>query len=452
MISRMLMVGILLAMSGGSDFARADTIDSILQEEYDLRKMKVAGRCSDELFLRRITLDLAGRIPTLEEIDAFRSSPDREAKIEQLLSSPEFASSWSEIWTANWIGYRQDFGTDRELLRQWIEQSIRDQKPYDVMVHDVIAAKGVSTLDGNTLFMLRNQEEPAVRVSRAFLGVRLDCARCHDHPFDRWKQENYEEFSRFFRGMRTRQVADRATELFDDVELTKRVDESERPKFLTNAVPKTSLWRNELGVFVTKSKPFARAYANRVWYQLLGRGIFDPPDDLSDANQPVSRKLLEFLAEKAREQRFDIRAMVRMICRSDAYQRDSIGIERSNEAVALFAVRALKPMTAEQSIDSMGIAIGKGWTLQERNDFVRDTIGTNAEDDFSSHWEYRETVQGLMMRLTENIRAPSGSLDELFLRALTRLPNDDERRICQSQKPDEVAFALVSSDEFFFQH
>ncbi len=141
MISRLLMVGILLAMSRGSDFARADTIDSILQEEYDLRKMKVAGRCSDELFLRRITLDLAGRIPTLEEIDAFRSSPDREAKIEQLLSSPEFASSWSEIWTANWIGYRQDYGTDRELLRQWIEQSVRDQKPYDVMVHEVIAAR-----------------------------------------------------------------------------------------------------------------------------------------------------------------------------------------------------------------------------------------------------------------------------------------------------------------------
>ncbi len=289
-----------------------------------------------------------------------------------------------------------------------------------------------------------------MRVSRAFLGVRLDCARCHDHPFDRWKQENYEQFSRFFRGMRTRQVADRATELFDDVELTKRVDESERPKFLTNAVPKTSLWRNELAVFVTKSKPFARAYANRVWYQLLGRGIFDPPDDLSEANQPVSASYWSSWRRKPGSNASIFEPWFERFV--DAYQRDSIGIERSNEAVALFAVRALKPMTAEQSIDSMGIAIGKGWTLQERNDFVRDTIGTNAEDDFSSHGEYRETVQGLMMRLTENVRAPSGSLDELFLRALTRLPNDDERRICQSQKPDEVAFALVSSDEFFFQH
>ncbi len=125
--------------------------------------------------------------------------------------------------------------------------------------------------------MLRHREEPAVRVSRIFLGVRLDCARCHDHPFDRWTQRDFEQVSRFFQAFEIRELNDQNFELLDRVEANRRVPPDELPRFFTSAVPRTAAWRDEFALFVTSCKPFARTYANRIWYQLMGRGIVDPP-------------------------------------------------------------------------------------------------------------------------------------------------------------------------------
>lgn len=429
-----------------------ETIDGILAREYEKHGIEPSSRCSDAVFLRRITLDLAGRIPTLEEVRDFQSNPNRIEKIEQLLKEPIFASSWSEIWSANWIGYGENNGIDRELFRSWIESSLREEVPYDKMVRQLISANGNTALDGNTVFLLRHQNEPAIQVSRTFLGIRLDCARCHDHPFDHWKKENYEQFSRFFQGMRIRQISDRATELFEEVEQAKRTPLEERPRFLTDARPRTPLWRDELSLFITNSKPFARAFANRVWYQLMGRGIFNPPDDLSRANAPISPELLEYLSERARSNRFDIKGMIREICCSDAYQRVSAIKGSTPEELNWFASRTIKPMTVEQSIDALGIAVGQAWSLQERQQFIQSVVGATGEESLSSTWDYREAVQALMLRLNTPVKSPEKNIDDLYLRILCRMPSEEERLICSNQKLDDVAFALVNSNEFYFNH
>ncbi len=428
------------------------SIDSILTAEYTARAITPALMCSDELFLRRITLDLVGRIPTLDEVKSFEASPDRSSKIRSLLESNDFSISWSEIWTANWIGYSEDINADRELLRAWVEGELRSHRPYDELVRNLISATGWSTLEGNTIFMLRNQEEPTIKVSRLFLGIRLDCARCHDHPFDRWTKEHYEQFSKFFQWMRTNPISDGVVELSDEVIPARQVARSERPRFLTDAKPQTGLWRKELGMFVSNSRPFARAYVNRVWYQLMGRGIFDPPDDLSHENKPCSPELLEFLADQARAQKFDIRELVSLICNSEAYQRE-VAIEgRTAEEIQLFAVRSIKPMTIEQSIDSYFIAIGDLKKPIERRDWIRSLADARVDDDSSATWTYTETVQSLMQRLTSQVRAPSKSTDELFRITLTRKPTAVELTQCEKESSDDVMYALLNSNEFYFNH
>ncbi len=263
------------------------SIDSILATEHAQRSLEPAPLCSDEVFLRRVTLDLAGRIPTLEEIRDFQSHPSRSETIERLLNSDEFSSSWAETWTSMLVGYTPEFETGRRSLHSWLERSLRESIGYDQIAYRLISAKGQVALDGETAFLLRHREEPAVRVSRVFLGVRLDCARCHDHPFDRWTQRDFENVSKFFQGMEVREVANENFELRDRTDSTKGVRDEELPKFFTSAVPRTALWRDEFALMVTSCKPFARTYANRIWYQLMGRGIVATPDDFNPENAPA---------------------------------------------------------------------------------------------------------------------------------------------------------------------
>jgi Protein of unknown function (DUF1549)/Protein of unknown function (DUF1553) len=427
------------------------SVDVILDQEFETHSLTPSEVCSDETFLRRVTVDLQGRIPSIDELRSFLAAPDRPAKIDELLATEEFASSWSETWTAMLVGYGNTNGVDRQALRAWLYQSLTDQVPYNEIARRLISAKGNSALNGEVTFLLRHQEEPAVRVSRIFLGVRLDCARCHDHPFDRWTQSNFEEVSRFFAGMRTRQANGENMELYDDIDQTKKVDKESLPKFFTSASPKTGLWRDELALFVVRSKPFARTFSNRVWYQLMGQGIVASPDDFNLENVPSSKLLLDYLAEQAREQSFDIRSIVRLICNSNAYQRSAAKRSTSPKEIELFASRSIKPMTSEQLVDSVSIALGQVLPLDQRNAFIEETVRT-AEDDFSATYEYRETIQGLMMRLTREIKSPTRSLDELFQMTLSRLPTDAERETCKNHSLDDIAFSLINSSEFFFSH
>lgn len=177
-------------------------IDSILANVHAKSGIEPVGIVDDRVFLRRVTLDLIGRVPTIGEIRDFRRTRDRSKRIDDLLASVDFDQYWSQLWTSILIGRSPDSRADREALRQWIEQAFRDRIPMNQIAFDLISAQGVTSLSGPVNFMVGNREDPVTSVSRVFLGVQLDCARCHDHPYDRWTEEDYTLMRRFFQTVR----------------------------------------------------------------------------------------------------------------------------------------------------------------------------------------------------------------------------------------------------------
>lgn len=427
----------------------SEQIDSHLASAHLQANVQAASVCSDETFLRRVTLDLIGRIPTRDELRAFRADPDRQKKVDQLLNDKAFPRFWSQIWTSSLVGYSTErFEASREPLRAWLETSIRDDVGYDKIVRRIIAAEGDSAFNGPVNFLVRHREQPAVKVCRIFLGVRLDCARCHDHPFDKWTREDYDRFSQFFEGVQFSEPSGRnirVTETPRDERL------EDRPRFLSGARPRTSRWRDELALFVTTCKPFARNYANRVWYQLLGRGIVNPPDDFS-ANAPSAPELLEHLARYARDTRFDMKAMIRAICNSQAYQRESGHGDDSGESHALFTSFSPKPLTIEQQLNSLAVAFRlKPTELQQQAQILAAVRGT-LDDDFSETWAYRDSVQDVMTRLVRELPARPGTVTSWYERILGRSPTPREAKLCAGRPASQVIFALTHSNEFRFNH
>lgn len=444
MISRISLL-LAAALCGGP---AAPGVDALLAEKWEETEIRPAPLCDDSEFLRRASLDLIGRIPKVDELRAFLAKPDRAAKIEELLASPEFPRFWAETWTAMLNGYASAFNSQRDGLRFWLEKRFRENAPYDRIVTGLVAASGVSSVDGSVNFILHNSVDPAIKISRTFLGIRLDCARCHDHPFDRWTQKDYEDMARFFVPLQKDEI------MAGNIRVRDNPDRAggAKPRFLTGAQPVTSRWRDDLAFFITGSRPFARAFANRLWYHLMGRGIVDPPDDFTLKNKPSVPKLLDFLAEEAVRTNFNVRSMIRTICLSDAYRRSSRHAAPDPKAESLFAYRVLKPMTPEQLFDSLVAALDAGEFRNRRERFIRTFVGRSFGEDFSNVWRYRETVQDVMTKLTLDPRTPDGPLEDLYLRILSRKPSVRERELCRGRAPAEVVFALANSNEFYFNH
>jgi hypothetical protein len=382
---------------------------------------------------RRMSLDLLGRIPLLGER---RTSED-------MLASPEFPRFWSEVWTAMLVGYTSAFESNREALRIWLEKRFAENRPFDKIAAELVAADGASATSGPVNFVLHHSEDPAPKVARTFLGVRLDCARCHDHPFDRWTQDDYKGMRDFFAPVERRPISE------GNVRIVDNPDRGGKPRFLTGATPVTRRWREELALYITSNKAFARAFANRLWYHFMGRGLVDPPDDASAKNKASVPELLELLADEARRTSFDLRAMIRLIVGSDAYRRARRRPSDAPALEALFAARVLKPMLPEQVFDSLVAALG---LKANRAEFLKSFTGRSFGEDLSNAWTYRETVQDLLTKLSLEPRAPEKDVDALYRRLLSRPPKPREIELCEGRSAEDVVFALANSNEFYFNH
>lgn len=439
----MLIVVLLLSVLG-----EGPTIDTLLHEEHQRGGLTPAALCDDDTFFRRLSLDLRGRIPHVHELEGFRAHPDRSRAIDAMLEDDRFSRHFAEWWTASLIGYgRRSEATDREVLAAWLARQVTRHRGFDEMTQSLIAAEGESAKFGPVNFVVRHGEDAGVQVCRQFLGISLGCARCHDHPFAKWTQDDFHAMQRFFQGVQIREIAEGNVRLSDR---PMRAEEHERPRFLSGARPHTSQWRSELALMVTRSKPFARNYVNRLWYHLMGRGIVHPPDDFHDENPPVAPRLLEYLAEDARQHRFDIRHTVRLICQSDAYQRRSDGRADAKERT-LFAHRQVRPLTPEQLFDSEVTALAQD--LGSRQAFLGAYHGETFDEDFLRTWKYRERIQTLLdsvTRTTPELKVES--IELAFQRALSRPPREWERQACRERRPEQVLFDLVFTNEFFFNH
>ena len=398
--------------------ARVDDLIAVrLKAQKDL---VVAPRADDAEFLRRVYLDLIGAIPTEEETTTFLKDPSpekRAALVDRLLASTRHAD-WFAMWYSNLLVGNQirDRDLNRRTFNEWMRDQFARNRPYDELVYDLLTATGNSDSNGAVGFVssfAASAADAAGKSSRYFLGVQIQCAQCHDHPYDkRIKKEDFAAFAAFFftTTHRRNQTPGNTEVSFDIVSYPAedfrplggaggskrtvgmgtmprgqplrlegvvrgaagRVMELGEPKFLLGKAPKDVPGldrRTVLGKWMTSKSNewFAPAYANRLWTYFMGHGIVHPVDDFSQSNKPSNPELLKFLADEFARNDFDINHLIRTIVGSEAYQRTSKmprGLERPE--ASLYAVAPVKPLSVEQSFDSLFRAAGAEQEVERR--------------------------------------------------------------------------------------
>ncbi|MFT7631416.1 MAG: hypothetical protein ACI87E_002454 [Mariniblastus sp.] len=339
-------------------------IDSLIAEKLSQLNIPNTAPANDVTFLRRLTLDLTGRIPTPVEVRAFianESPTKRRAKIDALLASGGFVDFWThKLATQLRIRSQANDKTGARVYHQWLKARLADHSSWQTIVESMLISSGDSHEIGPANFYRTTggARLQAEFVSEAILGVKLRCANCHDHPLDHWTQDDYHGLAAIFATVKqTRRVTD-----FPGGEnIHARTGKPARPRvpgefFLDSSSKSRELLSKWM---VGQQNPyFARAAVNRIWSSLMGRGLVDPVDDLRSTNPATHPKLLEQLANDFAEHDFDLRHTIRLICNSQTYQR-SVDTSQSPEFHRRFyASAAVRKLSAEVLADSIGDVTG----------------------------------------------------------------------------------------------
>lgn len=360
------------------DQSLSSPIDRMLFEQMRSLRLTPSNLSSDSAFLRRAYLDALGIIPTIDEARAFLSdsrSDKRARLIDELLQRPEFADFWAQKWSD--LLRNEEKSLDRKGVRvfyQWLRDAIASGRPMNEFARDVIAARG-STYQNPPANFYRSLREPYSRaeaVAQVFLGTRIQCAKCHNHPFDVWTQNDYHDFAAFFSTIDYRLLETTRNDRLDKHEFIgeqivlvtresnlkhPRSGDELKPRLLgsNTAVPARADRLQVLANWVANPKNpfFAKAQANRVWFHLMGKGIVDPIDDFRHSNPAVNQELLDYLAKRFGEDSFDLRSLVREIMLSRTYQLSSDDAATNHNDNTHFSKALIQPLEAEQLLDAV---------------------------------------------------------------------------------------------------
>ncbi|HUQ70741.1 MAG TPA: DUF1549 domain-containing protein [Planctomycetaceae bacterium] len=352
-------------------------IDAILAELWRKNGVDPAPPADDEELLRRVYLDLTGRTPSVHEIRTYLAdkSPDRYALlVDRLLQNRDHASHLATIWRTFLIPDGVDLtafgGVD--AFDRWLTEQFGDHEPYDRIVRKLLLAEGRLSRSGPLLFYSAAKLDPdqlAARSARVFLGMRLECAQCHNHPFEPWTQEDFWSLAAFFaqisRPQGELQAASTVMQVKDinrgEVKLPK-TETIIPPRFLNHSgnrtVEASESRRQQLAQWLTAAENpyFSRATANRVWSLMFGKGIVDPVDDFGTQHPAKSPLLLDLLAGHLANSQFDLRELFRAIALSRAYRLSSGAATADPHRVEWFAQMNVKTFSAEQVYDCMTVA------------------------------------------------------------------------------------------------
>jgi len=356
-------------------------IDRLIFRRLQRLRLPPAPLASDEVFLRRAYLDAIGLLPTVEETRAFLADPDprkREKLIDQLLARPEFADHWALKWAD--VLRNEEKTLDRKgvgVFQRWLAAQMAIDRPLPEMARELLGATG-STYAHPPANFWRAIREPLARaesVAQVFLGLRIGCARCHNHPFDRWTMDDYYQFAALFARIDYRILENNRRDRFDGHEFVgeqvvfqkrdgelihPRTGQPARPRLLGNPAP-LPMEADRLGAIAQwiadPDNPFfAAAQVNRVWKHLMGRGLVEPNDDMSLNNPPSHPEVLAWLVEDFRRQGGRLKPLVRRIMTSRTYQAASQPAEghsaNSAEAESYHAQAIIRPLTAEELLDA----------------------------------------------------------------------------------------------------
>ena len=448
--------------------AVADQIDRRVAARWAAKNVRPAPASDDAEFLRRVSLDLIGRIPTVAEARAFladRSVDKRSRLIDRLLDQPGYATHFARFWRERWLP--QSAAQFEELkpdFEEWLRQRLRANAPYDRMVRDLLrvpddpAARAAPPGDRRSLavFLQANEFKPANlagTTARMFLGVNLDCAQCHDHPFARWTRNQFWEYAAFF--------ADPSAARGKGLGLTiPGVSRTVTPHYLDGTAPHWSgepdaiAGRAALAGWITApANPyFARNAVNQVWAYLFGAGLVEPLDDLSGVNPPSHPELLDELAKAFVASGYDVKFLLQAVTRSRAYQLSSAdpGGPVAPPNPPLFVRASVRAMSGDQLYDSLCLAAG----FDETGDAGHGPPGGMTRGEFLARFGRsdrptqagRTILQSLLfmngglvfdatdLRTGRTLAAvadapfldTSGRVEALYLAALSRRPRPDE--------------------------
>jgi hypothetical protein len=512
--------------AAGRDDARglAARIDELIDARLAQAGVKPAPLADDAAVLRRLSLDLVGKVAPVADVRRFLADPssDKRARaVDRLLDSPGYVNHFTNLWVGLLMPEANADLQRRFLipgLEGWVRQQFAANTGYDRMVRALLTvplksdrdamlelqlAYGGEGTPSPLMFYMAKEGKPenlAASTARLFLGVRLECAQCHDHPFGRWTREQFWGQAAFFAGItRPRNRGDfffgNLTEVPDRRELaipgTERIAQA---RFLDDTEPR---WRFKVGARTTladwmtaRDNPFfARAAVNRMWAHFFGIGLVDPVDDFNDANPPSHPELLDELARQFAAHDFDLQFLIRALTLSKAYQRSSVYPGPARPDPRLFARMAVKGLSAEQLYDSIAQATGlRDQTPLNRRRFIFGAPRNEFMDKFTAQEKPTEVHtsipqalalmnSGLIAEATHPERgdtlaavahAPfmttAGRVETLFLAALGRKPRPDEAdkfvRYVDGgggagdpkKALADVFWALLNSTEFMFNH
>lgn len=520
-MSYWIVIGCLLGGDGnlphGDAPALARIIDQRINDRLAAERVPPAERAADAEFLRRISLDLIGRIPTSAEVLEFLGDTNpnkRSLQIDKLLTGGEHARHFARTWRALLLPEAETEPQVRYLqpgFENWLQQRRGDNVGFDHIVRELLAVP-IARPGETPEFVLRDLKKPnpiafiaaknaepakiASSAVRLFLGLRLECAQCHDHPFDRWTRHQFWNQAAFFAGIERKgagtfnplvEVTDRRS--IKIVETTDTVPalflDATEPDFAERESPRVRFaeWMTS-----PRNAYFSRAVVNRVWSQLMGTGLVEAVDDFRDSNPPSHPELLQELADGFASSGFDVTVLMRAICLSETYQRTSRQSHEGQSAPELFAKMAIKPLSGEQFFDSLWLAIGNDESTRgEGNDSEENTLrrrvtavfsgdGRPGEPEtsvaqalalmngsFVSRAARPESSRRLKRAIEENPNAPARQIESLYLAALSRLPTAEEQRTLieyyhqvdessRSARLGDIFWALLNSPEFRWNH
>jgi hypothetical protein len=474
--------------------------------------------CTDQEFVRRAYLDLCGILPSPDEVKTFINSPapDKRAKlVDALLDRPEYADFWTLKWSDVLRSSRKTLQVKGvHIFQTWLREHIEANTGLDQVVRELLTASGSTSMNPAANFY-RVSTDPTVlaeSTAQLFFGVRMQCAKCHNHPFEKWSQDDYYSMAAFF--ARVKQKKDGVEPgpnpqtpgaLVIYSEHTGEVNQARTQKVMAPKVfgmpaptiPPNKDRREALADLVTApDNPFfSKSVVNRIWFHLNGRGIVDPVDDFRDSNPAANDELLDALAKDFIAHKFDAKYLIRVIMNSRTYQLSAMTNPFNKDDNKYFSHATTKMLTAEQLLDGLcsvtevpekfaGLPMGTRATQlpdgEVNHPFLK-TFGQPARE-LACECE-RESDSNLAQALqlingptvNEKLRnannrigrllaknlPPPEMLDEMYLATLSRLPNPTEARTALAHVEkgadkrkawEDVQWALFNAKEFLFRH
>ena len=491
-------------------------IDGLVWKKLELLGITPSQGITDAAFMRRVSVDILGRLPSAEEARTFLADgrADKRARlVDALLQRPEYVDHWASKWmdllrpNPYRVGIKAVLNYDN-----WIRESFRQNKPYDQFVTDLVTAQGSTWRNGAaTLFRdRRSPDEITTMVSQLFLGVRLECAKCHHHPFEKWSQEDFYSLAAYFS-----RVGRKGTGLSPPISGGEEIimlaksgtvrhpisneELAPRPLFGDAVViPETEDPRRALVQWMTSPENhyFAEVIANRIWADLMGRGLVEPVDDLRVTNPPSNGPLLKALAGHLREERFDLKKLIGTIAKSHVYGLSTVPTERNVSDTRNYSRFYRQRLRAEVLLDAITditevsdsfsamppqSRANQIWTTRVSSLFL-DTFGrpNPNQDPPCERMPESTVVQTLHLMNAPNLhnklttdagfvarmaasKLPSEKIvEELYLRCYTRLPTAeelvvgkqvfDQSKSNRRQATEDLLWALMNTPEFVFKN